>query len=341
MKRHIIFLISLAMVLGMAAAAGAAQLHWQRWQDPREGAFSIAVPAGWKVEGGLMRFAAVDIRPDVLITSPDGMVIIRIGDSVIPPFVVPNQMLAQTGFSEGRWYSPGFGVKFLVMRYLPGSYFMTQWYLPQRVGQVRNVAVRVHRTMAQQLSQYLSQTGMSVRVDIADMTFQTGSNQQQNRRNGYVMIQTRTTGMPGSPMATWEVQKMSGYLCDPRAERLANQVYAGVMNSFQWNPAWFGRQLQAVGAASTAVRKAENEALKIIQSVNKNRQEAFDRANDKWNEYIRGTRTVTTPDGRQMEVQDGFDNYIMTPDGNIYGQNNDMVDDHYAVGQDGNMYKVE
>ncbi len=339
MLRRMIILSFVALIVCLMPAAAQANLQWRKWQDPKEGAFSINVPAGWRVEGGLVRNAPLDVRLDVLVSSPDGLVQIRIGDAMIPPFVVPTQLLAQAGFAEGRWYSPGYGVNFLVQRYLPASYFMTQWYLPQQVGHIQNVLVRVHRAQAQQISQKLSQNGIQVRVDMADMTFQTRTNQGQY--NGYAMIQTKLVSMPGSQGATWEVSKMTAYLADPRAEALAAAVYSGVVGGFQWNPQWYARQLQIIGASSEIIHQADNEILKIIQDVIKNRQQAFDRANKKWDEYIRGTRTIIGPDGKPHEVQDGFDKYIMTPDGQIYGQNHDMTGENYVIGQDGNRYKIE
>lgn len=339
MMRRVFILTALALIVCITPPAVWANLQWRKWQDPNEGAFSINVPAGWRVEGGLVRNAPVDVRLNVLLTSPDGMVQIRIGDAMIPPFVTPNQMLTQTGSGEGRWYSPGYGVRFLVQRYLPASYFMTHWYLPQRVGQVQKVLVRVHQTKARQISQTLSQMGLQVRVDMADMTFQVKTNQGQ--RNGYAMIQTKLISTPGSQGSTWDVSKMTWYMADPRAEALAARVYSGVVGSLQWNHQWYARQLQIAGASSDIIRRTDNEIANIIQSVTRNRQEAFDRANKKWDEYIRGTRTVTDQQGRTHEVRDGYDNYIMTPDGQIYGQNHDMADENYAVGQDGNLYKIE
>jgi hypothetical protein len=35
------------------------------WRDPLEGAFTCPVPNGWKVEGGLKRFTALDVRPEL------------------------------------------------------------------------------------------------------------------------------------------------------------------------------------------------------------------------------------------------------------------------------------
>src|SRR5580700_846562 len=50
------------------------QLTWISFQDPAERAFTIDVPHGWTVKGGLYRFGFFDYRPMIDINSPDGMV---------------------------------------------------------------------------------------------------------------------------------------------------------------------------------------------------------------------------------------------------------------------------
>ena len=55
-----------------APAAGPGGLQYVRFSDPKEGAFTIDVPAGWKTEGGLFRFHAIDPRAAVESVSPDG-----------------------------------------------------------------------------------------------------------------------------------------------------------------------------------------------------------------------------------------------------------------------------
>ncbi len=94
-----------------------------QWQDPRENAFSLQVPKGWSIDGGMFRFATVDIRAEVTAVSPDGKISLRLGDKDIPLFTEPNPTLAMAGFHEGSLYSPGYGVVFLVKRYLPGVQF--------------------------------------------------------------------------------------------------------------------------------------------------------------------------------------------------------------------------
>jgi hypothetical protein len=67
------------------------------WTDPMEAAFSARVPKGWLVSGGLKRYHAVDVRPELLIESPDKGVLIRLGDWDIPPMAPIKPVHDQNG----------------------------------------------------------------------------------------------------------------------------------------------------------------------------------------------------------------------------------------------------
>ncbi|HET9409941.1 MAG TPA: hypothetical protein VFO39_22080 [Candidatus Sulfotelmatobacter sp.] len=62
---------------------------WVRYTDNAEGAFSMEVPVGWQVEGGMYRFGYFDVRWMMDVRSLDGKVIIRIDDPNVPPYVLP------------------------------------------------------------------------------------------------------------------------------------------------------------------------------------------------------------------------------------------------------------
>jgi hypothetical protein len=54
--------------------------QWTQFQDPNEHAFTIDVPAGWKTEGGMLRRSAVDLSMFLRVLSPDGSVLLLLGD---------------------------------------------------------------------------------------------------------------------------------------------------------------------------------------------------------------------------------------------------------------------
>lgn len=331
----------LTMIIAAAVAQPAtAQEGWIRWVDPAERAFSLDAPAGWRVKGGLRRHAAVDVRPEVTMTSPDGLIFIRIGDAANPTMVQPNQQMAAMGFVEGRWYSPGYGVNMLVMRYLPGARFALDYYLPKSLGPISQVIVRELNQPSNQAMSIMASAGIQGRVDTADLTFQT--TEAQGPRQGYLLIQTRLIIAPGAPdMGNWEVTKLSGYLAAPQALPQAWRIYTRALGSFQWDPYWWEGQMRQVGATSYVVSRTENEMARIIQEMTYHRQQVADEAHQKWTEYIRGTRTFTGPDGNPREIDANADQYVMAPDGRIFGRDQNLGNEGFYVGQDGAYYTKE
>src|SRR5579872_636741 len=98
----------------MAAVAGAAD--WTNFQDPLEQAFTVDVPQGWAVKGGLFRLGYSDARPMIDLTSPDRRINVRLGDVAIPVYFVPNQFHSR----EGDVYDLGAQAQMTVAKYRPG-----------------------------------------------------------------------------------------------------------------------------------------------------------------------------------------------------------------------------
>ncbi|HEX4037932.1 MAG TPA: hypothetical protein VHX37_07725 [Acidobacteriaceae bacterium] len=92
---------------------------WMQFEDPLEHAFSLEVPAGWQVRGGLFRLGYSDERPMVDLQSPDGSMEIRLGDVAIPSYALPNPLHAQ----EGKGVDLGAQAQLVVARYRTGPEF--------------------------------------------------------------------------------------------------------------------------------------------------------------------------------------------------------------------------
>lgn len=68
---------------------------WERYEDPLEQAFTIEVPKGWVVRGGMFRMGMSDHRPMLDITTQDAKINIRVGDVSVPPYSIPTPYHAE------------------------------------------------------------------------------------------------------------------------------------------------------------------------------------------------------------------------------------------------------
>jgi hypothetical protein len=296
-----------------------AQPPMVNWTDPLEGAFSCQVPRGWQAEGGMRRVSPLDVRPELLVTSPDGRVLCRLGDAFIRPMVQPNASMVQMGFGEGRDYSPGYGHVFLVLRYLPGARYLTDFYLPNRVGRVSNLKAGQLPNVGRMATQIMAQAGIQMREDAGIVVFDTRTEAGPKKGWGYCHTRAVTAaGLQGG--ATWEVRYFYGYLADPASEPLARRVLGAMVGSLRYNQQWVDGQLKLAGKVGKIIHNTDTKTFEIIQSVITNRMKVSDRAAQEWDHYIRGTEPMRDPrTGRRYDVQAGQDNYHIGPNGDIVG----------------------
>ena len=276
------------------------------WSDPNENAFSCPVPEGWSVQGGLVRLNALDIRPELLAVSPDGQVLVRIGDSFIGLMVNFNQAMQGYGFPEGSTYGP-YGVQMLVLRYLPGVRYALDYYLPNRLGQFGGVREQDLPQLSQQAQAIYSRVGLPVRVDTGEALFDAQT--QEGPRKGYIFCQTRLTSSPGLPQGTgsWEVLTLMGYLAAPGHEALAEAVFSAMASGFKPNPAWLTRQAQTAGQVGNIVAETTAEVNGIIRNTFENRQRAQDRSAERFGRYIRDETLVRDPNTGETGTVAGHD----------------------------------
>lgn len=228
------------------APAGEGGIRYERWQDPREKAFTIEVPVGWRTEGGVFRTGAADIRRAWATTSPDGAVYVSGGDSEIPPFTVPNQTLAIAGYSEGAWWAPtqSRGERFLIRRYMTGVEFASDYVTGKFRGSCADFAVldrRERPDAVAELNQLLSQfgsRGLSVRVEAGEVRFTCNSGGRP--LEGYFLAATQRVS--NELFAMWSVPHLYGYLAPPAQAKQAQAVLERMLASFELDQDWSDKQ---------------------------------------------------------------------------------------------------
>jgi hypothetical protein len=101
-------------------AAGASTIQWIKFTDPVEKAFTLEVPSGWTVKGGLFRMGFSDARSMVDLTSSDGRINVRLGDVSVPMYALPSQSHER----EGETYDLGAQGQMVVAKYRRGPEFV-------------------------------------------------------------------------------------------------------------------------------------------------------------------------------------------------------------------------
>ena len=234
------------------------------WRDPVEGAFTCPVPQGWKVEGGMRRFSVGDVRPEILATNQDNTILVRIGDAALPiQMSLPTQTMAQLGFYEGGFEKDEFGTQRLILRYLPSTTYLTQIYLPQRIGQVSNVQVENWPQMTEQAY------GLTNYVDAGSLTFDVQT--ETGLRKGGAFIRTILTPFPAVGGGQWYVDKFFGYLAAPQTESTARATLIHMFQGYKIDSNWNARQVQSLTQVHGSVMAAQRQTFDIINQTYANR----------------------------------------------------------------------
>ncbi len=286
------------------APAAQPSLSFVRFEDPYERAFTTETPAGWSTRGGMIRKGPVDVRAFLRMQSPDG-VMVGVGDPELPPFVIPTQTMAMSGFGEGSNYSPGYGSSMRVARYLPGPVFAQQY----AGNLVRGAGLEGCQVVDQRQRPEFSGTQQG----LATQTVTAGEVALRCRRGGqevaaWVLAATQATTMQG--MGMWHVTALVTYIAPVDRVALAEQAIARVASTFRVSPQWFGAQQQTTAETSRIVSQTNEQISRTISDSYWSRQRTQDRTNRNFSDSIRGVVRLRDPDtGEELEGTAGKNYY--------------------------------
>jgi hypothetical protein len=293
--------------------SGQAAVDWVAMHDTRENAFSIEVPRGWKISGGAYRLGANNPRFLVDMTSPDGRTNLRVGDSAVPAFSVP-----QPGAREGQRYSTGvdWGI---VARYLPGKDFAVTY----AQGRFRGTCQDMQLKSAGQLRPVLSpEREVIARTAQGELVNTTAAGEALFRcvANGqelaaYVWAETTLTTSNFSGIKNWAVSGLVSFVA-PRAQApQARRMLEHSARSFTLNPDWIARQA-ALSRQSTAMILKQTQQLVAAQQQRFERMDAErHRQSMEMDDIINGVQWTSDPaTGQHHEAPLGPNpNYFYNP----------------------------
>ena len=264
---------------GQTVDQGAAGESWETVRDARERAFSIQVPQGWKTYGGLFRFSTIDARMIVDMTSPDGLINLRVGDSTVPPYRVP-----------GPFLRPGPGVA----AYASGSVFAT------RYGQARfaSMCQGLHLTKSDALAPKYHPAAAGISHTTAGEAF-FSCTRNNAPTSGYVYAETMLMG-PGGPGSSWVVVALGSLMAPAEQAKGAGATLQHSGESLVMNPAWMAMQNQLNNRAIQQINAATRATIAATNAENAREQAMISGLqNDSFNDVINGVQaTVDSTTGQ-------------------------------------------
>lgn len=282
-----------------------------RWQEPNENAFALEVPQGWTVSGGLVRENALDVRPDVQITSPDGQMFFRIGDRNVPPYTALRWDMEVAGFTEGSWYSY-MGMTWMVRSYTSGLDYARE-YLTRNLSAGCTDATIVEERDRSDLSQPINAIYGRYNLLGGSMTIDIGQIVAECHRDGqplYVFCLAGTKRTQISGIDIWNVETLISAIV-PTAMRDAGVAILGhIANSYQPNADWVRRQAEVAGEVGDTVARVAGEIREITRQTFEAESAARDNAARRWSNMILGQTDVQDPvTGETWRVANGHNYY--------------------------------
>jgi hypothetical protein len=292
-------------------APAAADLSWQKYEDPLEQAFVLDVPKGWTVKGGMFRLGYSDHREMIDMASPDGKINIRMGDVAIPTYFLPNQY-----HHEGEVYDLGAQAKGTVSRYRTGQEFAEAY------AKVR--FVHVCQSLTQKAGSPPSNPPtLPNGATMGEATYTCGG--AQGERLAYSFAETQLAG------GLWQVIKLASYVAPEAEFAMARDITIHAANSFQLSPEWIQKQNEYDREALVYQRERQQARLRQLSvqvaqfemqmQAMQNQVNAFERGQverqkqfQAFDNIISGITPTTDPYGNTVDVFNGpKTNYYRNP----------------------------
>ncbi len=281
---------------------------FQRQTEPREQAYSVELPQGWRTEVGLFRAGAFDIRTETSAVT-DGATIF-LGDRNLGNYLVPNQFMASLGFREGSLYNPSGISSMTLLRYLPGAQ-LAQYWLERRLPGARLVEQRDRPDLAQQTAQQRYRAGNVMRATLhaGELEFEF-----QGQRGQVIAI---TEVYPAADTHNWTVVSLYGYFAAPDKTPMAREALAHALSTLRLDLNWLVRERRMQREEAEAAINTMQYVNNVFKATMAERSASNDQRARVMGDLLSGTYRVVDPvTGETTTVQAGANFYYRVLDPN-------------------------
>ena len=260
-------------------------VNWVVFTDPVEQAFSLDVPDGWNVDGGVKRISEIDIRSGTTIQSPDQMTTIFYGDRNIPIFTVPNAILARGGYHAGMWYYAGPGVNLFIEPYMSGRAFAAKWGYYRISHLCSNAQITSSEDLnnaSQAMNNIYAQYGIYTSVYSGEATFSCDLN--GTPEYGYVYSATELVRNQTGEL--WDVKNFIGFVAPAQLTRETFDIIVHMAQSYRLNPQWVAAQNNMNAQYENIVTQSNNQISDMIFKGGQQRLQEYYNIGQKYDRVV-------------------------------------------------------
>ena len=294
---------------------------WTTFVDPFEHAFTITIPAGWRVTGGLLRHSPIDPNTCMRLVSPDMRTLIILGDPQMGIYLTPQPALL-------GWLSSPPGP--IPQRpYLSGVDYARAYVLETLAKTLDAVALIGQKPRPDLAQGRHTQFNPMARHDGGEATFtcQRGG----EAAVGFIGVDTYIYGWPMQGGVLWGVGLLLGFVAPLEGVAAATEIMVQSATSARIDTTWHARQkelsdayaqgvLELGGAMRAAAQESVDRTMRIIDGIGSAQRESF-------------ARTQVEHDAQQQQMDEIVSSYsdYLDSAGNSYKLDN-TKEYHYADG---------
>ncbi len=249
------------------AQRASGDVKWISYTDSAEGAFSMDVPYGWQIQGGMYRFGYFDVRWMINIRSLDGKVILRIDDANVPPYAIPGP---NTGPAGQAYFKPQ-QFQMLVENYQEAQPFAAA-YAKHRFSSVcQSLTPRQADWTPILPPAWRGRPADSSKMTEATVSYDCATSDGARM----VTVYARSTLHAGPNYAYWTVDPLISVITAPDRAAMAHSMVEHMIGTWQENPRWAEYQKQMTQQGLNQIRASFNQFMKQMQMYHANREAAM------------------------------------------------------------------
>jgi len=313
------------ILTGLTLAIGgsiAAAVELDKWEEPREKAFTLHIPKGWSARSQILRPNPVACVGFIEVSSPDKSMVVFL-TNVFPSHAEPSLSTRLRGLKLGDDATDEWGITWKVQYFMSGAKFLTKHVVPSRGVMSTVESEKKVESKTNVLFNDVTET-----LDCGEVEYTFRNPGEVTARRGYAAAITHRVG--GRDTAVWTVEQVT--LCESTPSRTAEarQALSIATTTFRYNPEWLQRQHAGNAERMRIITKTNEQVSQMLFDMNRAWARSRDRMMERGSKVRQGLIDVYDPvlDQVHYHVHDSGGNYYWIDNrGNITSTTT-----HYAPG---------